>query len=101
MNIIDNAIKYADIGGEIWIKGEDKGNIVEISIKDNGPGMDKEEVKKIFDKFYRHDKKSRGCGLGLTIAKGIIEAHNGKMWVESNPGAGSKIIFVLPKKRGV
>jgi len=103
MNIIGNAIKYTSAGGKIVVELKDFDDSINISIEDNGPGIKKEEYLKIFEKFYRgHDnitKKNIGSGLGLTIAKGIINAHKGEIWVESESGKGSKFSFTLPKKQ--
>ncbi|GAB4134233.1 MAG: hypothetical protein Fur0015_07360 [Ignavibacteriales bacterium] len=99
-NLIQNAIKYTD-EGEIKISASDFGNKVEISVKDTGTGIPKEDLTRIFERFYRVDKdRSRlagGTGLGLAIVKHIIEAHNEKIQVESNLGEGTKFSFFLRK----
>ncbi|HAX61299.1 MAG TPA: hypothetical protein DCX95_01890 [Elusimicrobia bacterium] len=101
-NILSNAVKYTREGGEITIEGKEEGDSVIISIRDTGPGIKKEDLHKIFSKFYRGDnfiaRTNRGSGLGLSIAKGIVEAHGGKIWVESEEGKGSKFSFSLPKE---
>jgi signal transduction histidine kinase len=74
---------------------------VQIDIADTGQGISSDDLNRIFDRFYRGEKsRSRefgGAGLGLAIAKGIVEAHGGRIWVESRPGAGSRFSFCLPK----
>ncbi|QDP42003.1 cell wall metabolism sensor histidine kinase WalK [Radiobacillus deserti] len=105
-NIISNAIKYSPEGGKITFKIVKERRRVVISIADQGVGIAKEKVDKIFERFYRADKaRSRnlgGTGLGLAIAKELVEAHNGHIWAESKEGKGTTILFVLPlmqKKR--
>lgn len=97
---IDNAIKYSPAGGEIAIGLGKEENNVTISIKDNGIGMTGNELKQIFDRFYRSDqsrtKDKGGHGLGLAIAKIIILGHNGKIRVKSKPGEGSEFTVILP-----
>jgi signal transduction histidine kinase len=75
-------------------------NHTEITIKDNGPGIKEKDLDKIFDRFYRPDtsRNTEGAGLGLSIAKAIIQAHNGKIEAESEVGKGSCFIITLPLK---
>jgi len=100
-NLLSNAIKYTPEGGKInvWVKDEfDRGVVM---IEDNGIGISQKDLPYIFERFYRTDqsrnRKTGGAGIGLTIAKSIIEAHGGKITVESNKGTGSKFTVVLPK----
>ncbi|HMA82779.1 MAG TPA: HAMP domain-containing sensor histidine kinase [Candidatus Thermoplasmatota archaeon] len=102
-NLITNAVKYTpDNGGKISISAKEKKDYVQVSITDTGIGMSKEQIKKIFDEFYRADSSTHGqdsVGLGLSITKRIIEKHNGKIWAESNgKDKGSTFHFTLPKK---
>lgn len=100
INIVDNAIKYTGHGGEIFIRVKYKPGKTEFRIKDTGIGIPAEDLPYIFDKFYRVDKSRQtspgGTGLGLNIAKSLIEFHGGKIWAESEPGAGTEVIFELP-----
>ena len=102
MNLIDNAIKYSKEKPEITISTRQSGHQVICSIEDNGIGMTREVQRRIFDRFYRytdgniHDVK--GHGLGLSFVKTIIEAHNGRVSVESEPGKGSRFELVMPLK---
>ncbi|SMD42091.1 two-component system, OmpR family, phosphate regulon sensor histidine kinase PhoR [Aquiflexum balticum DSM 16537] len=102
-NLLDNAIKYAKDKPNIEIKSWDQNGSLFVSVKDNGIGMSKESVKKIFDKFYRvptgnlHDVK--GFGLGLAYVKTMTEAHKGEITVNSEPGKGSIFTLKLPKKQ--
>jgi signal transduction histidine kinase len=100
INLLDNAVKYSGDSKEIEVKLAEQGDTVTISVIDHGVGIPSEEREKVFEKFYRvgaclvHDVK--GSGLGLSIVKHIIEAHNGRVTVESEPGRGSEFIIHLP-----
>lgn len=98
INLIGNAIKFTPEGGEITVGIEENEYLIKSYVKDTGEGIPKEYLDKIFEKFGQVKGKSRGgTGLGLTICKYIIEAHKGKIWVESELGKGAKFIFELPK----
>ncbi|MDR7074059.1 cell wall metabolism sensor histidine kinase WalK [Fictibacillus barbaricus] len=103
-NIISNAMKYSPEGGKITFLAAVKGRKVKISISDQGVGIPKNNVSKIFDRFFRVDKaRSRdigGTGLGLAIAKEIVLAHGGDIWAESEWGQGTTIHFTLPLQKG-
>jgi two-component system phosphate regulon sensor histidine kinase PhoR len=100
-NLLDNAIKYGRVGGRTTVRGRvlENGRI-EITVADDGPGIPKEAIDRIFERFYRVDKaRSReqgGTGLGLAIVKHVIQAHGGEVRVESANGAGSAFVFWLP-----
>lgn len=99
-NLLSNALKYAP-KGEIRISGQVRPDQVIITVSDEGPGVDPADIPYIFDRFYRSDqavKKTKGAGLGLFLAKAIVEAHGGRMWVDPQPGSGARICFSLPKK---
>ena len=104
VNILDNAIKYTGLKkeGKITISSEDKGEFVQIKIKDTGGGIPEEALPNIFNRFYRVERKPfeeiGGTGLGLSITKGIIEAHKGNIWLDSEYGKGTTVYFTLPKK---
>ncbi|MEJ5223836.1 MAG: ATP-binding protein [Anaerolineales bacterium] len=98
-NLISNAIKYAP-KGEIRISGQIRPEQVIVCVSDEGPGIDPNDMPHIFDRFYRAEKaarKTKGAGLGLYLARAIIEAHNGRMWVDPHPGHGARICFSLPR----
>jgi two-component system phosphate regulon sensor histidine kinase PhoR len=104
INILDNAIKYGHERGRIVISATERDQReVEISVKDDGIGVPKEDLLRVFERFYRVDKgRSRelgGTGLGLSIVKHIVQAHGGRIWVESQLGEGSTFYFTLPIHR--
>jgi len=104
INLVSNAIKYTPPGGAITVGLSKRAGSIRFWISDTGPGISKENIAKLFDKFERiAAEKQEGTGLGLSIAKDIIELHKGKIWVESQLGKGSSFIFTLPagvKKSG-
>jgi len=101
-NLIGNALRYTPKDGTIKIGSFLEGRHVSIFVEDTGVGIPEEYCNKIFDKFVRasnNEDENSGTGLGLAISKEIIEAHNGRIWVESEEGKGSKFIFTLPRYR--
>lgn len=104
LNIITNAIKYTDNGGKIEISILRKDKDMIITIKDNGMGIPKKDLKRIFERFYRVDKarvrskENGGTGLGLPIAKDIVESHGGKMLIKSEYKEGTTVKIILPIK---
>ena len=102
-NIIDNAIRYTQEGGRIQVGARDEGKILHIWVKDNGVGIPLENLGKIFDRFHIVTSNDLShqvdrLGLGLPISKGIVEAHGGRIWVESQVGKGSVFHLELPKE---
>ncbi len=99
-NIISNALKYSPEGGLISFKVEEHGNTIQVSISDQGMGIPKKSLERIFERFYRVDRarsrKMGGTGLGLAIAKELITAHGGHIWARSVEGKGTTIFFTLP-----
>jgi two-component system sensor histidine kinase GlrK len=94
-NLIGNAVKFTPYGGRIRITARLHNGSLEVSIADEGPGIPKELLNSIFDKFQSY-RNRKGTGLGLAIVKNIIINHGGKVWAESTPGQGSTFFFVLP-----
>ena len=101
INLLDNALKYSPPEEEIVISSDVRDDAVVVRIHNKGPGIAKEDMEKLFNKFFRGSDpvaaRTRGSGLGLAIAKGIIEAHKGAIWAESGAGEGSVFYFRLPK----
>ena len=99
INLLSNAVKYTPSGGKITLRLSGTEKEVRFEIADSGPGIAKEDFYKLFDKFERLTaEKQEGTGLGLSITKDIIELHQGRIWVESELGKGSRFIFTLPRK---
>lgn len=101
-NLLSNAIKFTD-EGQIGLSLTDKENEITVSVKDTGPGIDPKDQARLFSKFGQLTTKlprtARGTGLGLVIARGIVEAHGGKIWIDSKPEEGSTFSFSIPKKQ--
>ena len=121
-NLLDNALKHTPSGGTVTMRAAPhfwerrvatiapveerrrfrlpRPNSVEVSVKDSGAGIPAEHHQEIFEDFVRVDRNTSGMGLGLAIAKRLIQAHRGKIWVESDPGGGSRFTFLLPMDQG-
>jgi PAS domain S-box-containing protein len=101
-NLLDNAIKFNRDGGEVVVEAGRRGDAVVVSVADTGIGIPPEKLDSIFDEFYQVDgsltRRYGGLGMGLKIAKSIVEAHGGGIWAESRLGRGSKFCFTLPAK---
>jgi signal transduction histidine kinase len=98
-NLIGNALKFTPEGGVVDIHAQRDGDVVRFSVVDTGPGIPAEELAHLFGRFHQtrdNNQKHKGLGLGLSICKGLVEAHGGRIWVESLPGAGSGFNFTLP-----
>ncbi len=102
VNLIDNAIKYSEPGKHIVLSADEEDGWVVVSVRDEGHGIEKEHLPRLFERFYRVDKarsrKLGGTGLGLAIVKHITQAHGGRIDVESEPGRGSTFRIFLPNK---
>lgn len=98
-NLLVNAIKYTDVGGTITVKLSEQNHDVLFEITDTGIGITADHLPHIFDAFYRVSKSLGDSGLGLSIAKTIVEAHGGRIWAASKPGKGSTFSFTLPKRQ--
>lgn len=100
LNLISNAIKFTDKGGSIFVNIFDKGDAVEISVKDTGIGMDEKQINNIFERFHQVDKSlsrnAEGSGIGLSLVKLLVDLHGGKISVESKPNEGSIFRIYLP-----
>ncbi len=100
-NLIGNAIKFAPENSEVVITALAETGVVTFSVSDSGPGIEKENLPCVFDRFWQAEKSAtKGTGLGLAIAKGIVEAHGGRIWVESTPGVKTTFSFTAPALSG-
>jgi two-component system sensor histidine kinase KdpD len=97
-NLLENAAKYTPAGSEIRIDAVTRGNEIDISVSDNGPGLTRGKEEAIFEKFTRGEGESAkpGVGLGLTISRAIVEAHKGRIWAERVPAGGARFVISLP-----
>lgn len=101
LNLVGNALQYTPAGGQVTISAEQKNHEVQITVSDTGIGLSPEHLPYVFTRFYRVDKsRSRaggGSGIGLTIARHLVEAHGGQIWAQSaGVGKGSQFVFTLP-----
>jgi signal transduction histidine kinase len=96
-NLIGNAVRFTPRGGRVQLAAERDGAQVRFSVADTGRGIDAADLPHVFDRFWQAQRsRDGGAGLGLAIARGIVAAHGGEMWVESEPGTGSTFFFTLP-----
>ncbi len=108
VNVLDNALTYSPEGSPLEITGSRDGSGVRLTIADRGMGIPEEDLEAVFDKFYRTSRDhvpewidaSRGIGLGLSISRGIISAHKGRIWAERRPGGGTVMSVALPASPG-
>jgi two-component system, OmpR family, phosphate regulon sensor histidine kinase PhoR len=102
-NLLDNAVKYSREGGEIRLSARQRDGEIELTVSDDGIGIAREDLPRIFERFYRADKarspdKVRGTGLGLAIVKHVVQLHGGRVEADSEPGKGTTIRVLLPMK---
>jgi signal transduction histidine kinase len=99
-NLLSNTLQYVPEGGHVGVEAEGGGREVVVRVKDDGPGVPPEDLPHVFERFWRADPARRqatgGSGLGLSIARYIVEAHGGRMWAEETPGGGLTVAFLLP-----
>jgi two-component system sensor histidine kinase KdpD len=98
VNLLDNALKYSPAESSIGITAHIHGRQLFVEVLDRGPGIPEHDLQRIFDKFYRIPVPEGvgGTGLGLSICKGIVEAHDGKIWAGKRSGGGLRIVIQLP-----
>jgi signal transduction histidine kinase/DNA-binding response OmpR family regulator len=104
MNLLGNAIKFTPRGGKIELAARQAGDMIQIEVRDSGPGIPPEDKQRIFDAFHRlrqSEKAAEGTGLGLAITRRLVELHGGQLDVESEPGRGSCFFFTLPRVRSI
>ncbi len=99
VNLVHNAIKFTPVGGAIQVSCHVDREEVVVSVQDSGPGLDREDLDRVFERFYKADRSrsASGSGLGLAIAKHLIQLHGGRIWAESDFGRGATFSFALPK----
>jgi signal transduction histidine kinase len=99
-NLLNNAIKFTPPGGRIQVALRSQTGMVAVSVTDTGIGIPEQELNQVFDRFYQVEshltRHEGGMGLGLSIARGMVELHGGRIWVESVEGRGSHFTFTLP-----
>ncbi|MDF1500839.1 MAG: ATP-binding protein [Anaerolineales bacterium] len=99
-NLIKNALTFTDPGGQIRVKAEGDGGLIKVFVVDTGIGIPEKDVGRVFDRFYQVEshltRKHGGMGLGLSIAKAMVDMHNGQIWCESKEGTGSLFCFIVP-----
>jgi PAS domain S-box-containing protein len=95
-NLLQNSFKFTPAGGSVTLKAENEGGEIIISVEDTGPGIPKEDIGRIFDKYFRGAKSTKGVGLGLMIVDAVAKAHGGRVSVQSEPGRGSTFRIYMP-----
>ncbi len=99
-NLLSNALRHTPPKGRITVRVTDRGREVVIAVADNGPGVPSEDLPHLFERFWRRDasrqRATGGSGLGLSIARHIVEAHGGHIWAEPTSGGGLTVAFTLP-----
>jgi signal transduction histidine kinase len=95
-NLLGNALKFTPAGGTVRLSAAGVAGEVQFSVADTGPGIPPEHVEHVFERFWQATRTRQGIGLGLAIAHTIVQAHGGRIWVESTPGEGSVFRFTLP-----
>lgn len=98
-NLLSNALKYTPAGGFIHVSLADEGERLRIEVKDSGKGIDKEELTKVFERFFQAKGAASGTGIGLALVKSFVELHHGEVRVESEPGKGTCFIVLLPRQQ--
>ena len=96
-NLLTNAIDFSEVDGRVAVTAARSGNLVQVAVADNGPGIRAKELPGVFERYRQLDRKNpRGLGLGLYISKSIVDANGGRIWAASRPGAGSTFTFTVP-----
>jgi signal transduction histidine kinase len=100
-NLLTNALRHTPSDGTVAVRAEPRAQEVEVTVEDTGDGLEPEAVSRMFDRFWRGDRArssgaGAGAGLGLSIARGLVEAHGGRIWAEARPEGGTRVSFTLP-----
>jgi signal transduction histidine kinase len=103
-NLLDNAVRFTPSSGRVTVTASSRNGAVEVAVADTGPGIAAEHIARVFERFYRVDtsrsREEGGTGIGLAIARSVVEAHGGRIWAASQPGKGSVFTFELPVATG-
>ncbi|HYW08161.1 MAG TPA: ATP-binding protein, partial [Longimicrobium sp.] len=96
-NLLANALKFTPAGGSVTVSAAPRGGEVLVSVEDSGPGLPEQDLERVFDRFWQAERSDhRGLGLGLAIVRGLVEAHDGRVWVENRPEGGASFRFTIP-----
>jgi len=100
MNLLTNALRHTPSDGAVAVRVEPRVGEVQVAVEDTGEGLDAEAQERMFERFWRGDqaRSARGAGLGLAIARGLVEAHGGRIWAEDREGGGARVCFTLPAR---
>jgi signal transduction histidine kinase len=103
-NLLTNSLRHTPSDGSVAVRVEPRRDEVQVTVEDTGEGLEPESERRMFDRFWRGDRarssaRGGGAGLGLAIARGLVEAHGGRIWAEDRPGGGARVSFTLPAAR--
>jgi signal transduction histidine kinase len=102
LNLVTNALRHTPSDGSIAVRVEPQLRVLQVTVEDTGEGLDPEAQRRMFERFWRGDQArtsgdSAGAGLGLAIARGLVEAQGGQIWAEPRDGGGARVCFTLPR----